>query len=432
MKRNTLFTILLLISVNIFSEPLIINQNKAIELTLQNSLSLKKQKLTQLNAELDKKTSYNAFYPKLTGTTGFSHNNTTQTTDIGTMTFDIPPTNFILGFETSLMFSPAIIDGIKLLNSNVELEEINTSKKEIELVRDIKKSFYTLILLEEQIKVLQYNHDELEKRYKQLQENYKMGYVDELQLLEVQVGLENFKPQLNNLKQLYDISIKSFKNSLGVKSDIILDGTIEITENSISGDTDLENSIDVALLDKSLEFIDIQIDLKKHSFYPALVLSYSMSTALNDPFETDNWDSDNFLDDMGTFSAMLAMSFDSLLPNSKTRTEIKKLENSKKIAAIGREELLDGLDLMLTQKIQVLDNSLELQDSLQSTINLAKRRVDLTILAYNQGSKELLEVESAENELRKAQLELLSEKYNYLAATFDIEYMIGQGQGKGE
>jgi outer membrane protein TolC len=44
--------------------------------------------------------------------------------------------------------------------------------------------------------------------------------------------------------------------------------------------------------------------------------------------------------------------------------------------------------------------------------------------AYNAGSRELLEVQNAEIELKSAQLEVLKEKYTYLSALIDLEYQL--------
>ncbi|MBN2619426.1 MAG: TolC family protein [Spirochaetales bacterium] len=437
MKRVLLLTVSIVMTSFIFSEAIKIDEKMAIEMALENSLSLKKQRLTEKSALIDKETSYSALYPKVSVNSAIVNKNTASTTSVttpmGTMDVEIPPTNLSLGFESSLVLTPAIFDGIKLLNINAELEGINSLKKEDEVIRDIKKSFYSLLLLEEQVKLYQYNYNELEKRYIQSKENYKMGYIDELTLLEVQVSLENFKPGLNNLRELYEISIKNFQNSIGTEENIELIGDINTKPNSYNDlkifDL-LDKNLDIKSIDQNISLLETQISLKKHSsFFPVLGVTYSMSTALNDPFERDNWDINNYVDDMGSFTLFLSMSLDPLLPNSKERIEIEKLNNSIEIAELGKKELIQGLDLALLQQIQIMENSIELQKSLNDTVKLANKRLELTKTAYSQGSKELLEVESAENELRKAQLELLSEKYNYLAATFDIEYMLStQGE----
>lgn len=440
MKNKLICILLLSLTSGLFADVMVINEDLAVDLALENNLSLKKQQINQLNAELDRDVSYNAFYPDIKTNTAISHTNSVKTQYPyieqinGHMAFEPDPYNLAMGFEASIYLTPAIVDGIKLLNSNADLESIKTVKQEHEIVRDVKKSFYTLLLLKEQISLYQFNHDELEKRYLQLKKNFENGYVDELQVLEVQVALENFKPQLNNLQQLYLISLANFKFSIGLEKDMPVDieGDIEITNGTYEKEKLLNKAFssgyDMAILNQNIKLLDQQIKLKKSSgFLPVLGFSYSMSTALNDPFNMDKWDVNNFQDDMGSFSVFLSMDLDAYLPNSKERNELKKLENNKKIALIGKKELKDGLDLQLTEKLQSLNNSLQLQDSLKSTVELAQKRVNLTRIAYNQGSKEILEVESAENELRKAQLELLNEKYNYLISVFDIEYIIGEG-----
>lgn len=440
---NKILTILLMgISISLFSEPLIVDEKRAVELALLNNLDLKKQELSRESALLDKKSSYNAFYPKVGVNGAIAHSNTDPKPIIAFNPlkgqhdiYVMDPTNLALSMDASLYLTPAIIDGIKLLNSNYYLEEIKTEKQKQSVIRDIKKSFYTLVVLKEQIKLLEYNYDELERRYNQVKKNYESGYVDELTLLEVQVALENFKPQLTNLNELYNISLKNFKNSIGVDQaiEVIIDGSIEVDNITYIKDDLLEKALteghDMAILNKNIQLLDQQLSLKKSTaFFPVLGFSYSMKTGLNDPSNNDIFDPDNYSDDQGNFNIFLSMNLTPLLPNSKERVEIEKLKNSREIALLGKSQLSDGLDLQLTQKIQTLDNSLKLQESLKRTVSLAQKRLNLTKEAYKLGSKELLEVEKAENELRKAQLELLREKHNYLSAIFDIEFIIGKGE----
>lgn len=439
MRKKGIILILLLLSVQLFSEIVTITEETAIELAVKSNIDLQKQNIEEQSALIEKKSSYNIFYPKSVVSGAISRSNTTssQTVYVSSndshVTYTPDNTNLALKFESGLYLTPSMIDSIKLLNSFHSLEALESQQKEDQVIRDVKKSFYTLILLKEQIKLYSFFQDELEKRYLQVKKNYDNGYVDELQVLEVQVALENLKPEINNLTELYSISIKNFKNQIGLdqRTEIELSGVIEIK------DTDylekellpvaLANGYDMKILNQNIEIIDEQLELKKHStYYPVLGVSYSMSTALNDPFNSDNWSTDNYLDDMGSFNLSLSMDFAPLLPNSREITEMKKLKNSKKIALLSKKQLTDGIDLMLNEKVQSLNNSLELQDSLNYTVALAQKRLELTRVAFNQGTKEALEVETAENELRKAQLELLNEKYNYLISIFDIEFIIGE------
>jgi len=55
---------------------------------------------------------------------------------------------------------------------------------------------------------------------------------------------------------------------------------------------------------------------------------------------------------------------------------------------------------------------------------LAERAYELALEAYNVGSRELLEVRNAEQDLQDARLQLLQEKSAYTAALLDLEYAL--------
>lgn len=445
MRNSLLFLSIFIISLPLFSEVTQITEEKAIELALDNNMALERQRINELNANIDNDSSYNAFYPKVQSNIAVSRSNSIKEDsmvvqagpNLMLVDYEIPQTSLAFGFESSIYLTPAIVDGIKLLESNANLESLKTVKEERKVVKDTKKSFYTLILLQEQIKVYESNLKALENRYNQVFKNYNAGYVDELTLLEVEVALESLKPQINKLKQAYDLSIKNFKLILGIdiNSDIEVTGSININEvellkENILTETLLNNS-DLSITKQNIELLDEQIALKKNiAFFPTLGISYSMQTALPDPFNTDMWDADNFIDDQGKFNIFLTMDFATLLPNSKERIEIQKLNNTKKAALLGQDELKKGIELKIIKHLQNLENSLLLQESLESTVKLANRKLKLTTQAYNQGTKELLEVETAENDLRKAQLDLLNEEYNYMISLFEIEEITGEEKWK--
>lgn len=441
MKIKILVTLL---AIPLISYGIEIDENIAIELALENNLTLERQRIAEGNAILDNKSSYNVLYPKLQTTTAISTFNSDKVasgtrlmnemdpTSVVMYEVDISETNLSPGFEASMILTPALINGIKLLNKNAELESLKTVNEEKSVIKNTKNAFYTLLLLEEQIEVYEANYKALQNRYSQIEKNFSAGYVDELTLLEVEVALRTLEPQIEKLKQAYKISIMNFNMILGEPLDTPLTLVGDINSRSRGVETEelsylVENSGDLKVTKKSIDLLDEQIKLHKNSsFLPVLGLSYSMQTALNDPFNSDSWDKDNFADDMGSFTLFLSMDIGALLPNSSQRVEQKKLENNKRAAELGLKELEKGLNLQLTKHMDNLENSISLQKSLQKALDLAKKKLELTTKAYNQGNKELLEVETAQNEVRKAELELLSEEYNYLVSIFEIEELTGE------
>ncbi len=146
----------------------------------------------------------------------------------------------------------------------------------------------------------------------------------------------------------------------------------------------------------------------------------------NDPFEEDLFDTDLYSDDSGSFSVTMLYSFDSLLPNSSARMEIEKVKRSIKISRLQGESLLDGLKLQVTNYVSILNNSIKIQEGLELTVLLAEKSLGKVQQAYAAGTAQLLEVESAENEYKKARLELLKEKFNYNSNLLKLESIWAQ------
>jgi outer membrane protein TolC len=74
--------------------------------------------------------------------------------------------------------------------------------------------------------------------------------------------------------------------------------------------------------------------------------------------------------------------------------------------------------------VRSLEKARDSIDTLQLNVERARRAYQMAEEAYNAGSKELLEVQNAEIELKKARLEVLRERYNYIEALLDLEYAL--------
>jgi outer membrane protein TolC len=75
--------------------------------------------------------------------------------------------------------------------------------------------------------------------------------------------------------------------------------------------------------------------------------------------------------------------------------------------------------------VQKLEKSRRSVGTLALNVSLAERAYRLSEEAYRAGAKDLLDVQNSELELRKARLEVLKEKFNYLTGLLDLEYAIG-------
>lgn len=402
----------------------VITLESAINLAKENNIELKRAVLQLNGVRKDRDTAYNVFFPKISGYTTISRSNI----DPGEPFSNI---NLSLGYEATFNFTPALFNAITLLKKNYELGEINYNQAVAYLEKDVKEIFYNILLLEEQNKLLENNLTTMKSRYNLTKLNYNAGLVSELELLKVQVSYENFKPELNNFKNMYNTTLISFKNMLGLNLDqnIVLSGEINpeiiiltVDEAFIMA---INNNSDLKKIYKSSDFLEAQKKTKfSQNFLPVIALSYSSATNLNDPFGNNRLKVDNFSDDSGKFSFSLLYSFNALFPNSSERIELEKISRSISDIELQSESLINGLRLQITNYISTLNNSMNIQEGLKLTVLLAEKSLGKIEQSYSAGTSTLLEVENAQNEYKKARLELLKEKFNYNSNKLKLEAII--------
>jgi len=413
--KKIITVLLLLISLPLMS----IDLDTALSLAKENNIQLKREGLKLDEKRRSKDTAYNVFFPKINGMGTYSRKNSDPNME-----------SFTVGYSASLDFTPALFNGITVLIKDYELGQIGYAKVIKSINSNVKEIFYNIILIKEQISLLEDNLKTTKERYEQMKKNYEAGLVSEYELLKVQVSYENFKPELNSVRNTYNSILLNFKTLLGIplEKEITIEGTIEPTINNITVDEAynlaLVNNSDIQIMDKYEELFDFQ---KKSTFsfnfLPIIRFSYGQSSTLIDPFGSD-FNLNNFGDDTGSFSITASYPIHNLFPNSSARLDLENIDRSITDIKLQKKALIDGLKMEISNYISILDNSVRIQEGLELTVMLAQKSLSQVKQAYWAGTAQLIDVESAENEYKKSRLELLKEKYNYTHNLISLETII--------
>jgi outer membrane protein TolC len=166
---------------------------------------------------------------------------------------------------------------------------------------------------------------------------------------------------------------------------------------------------------------------KLRAYTPTLSLGLNFDpTFSGDPWE-DPWFGDisnDWKQRSGMFRLTVAMQLDSLLPVSNTQLQIRELEDNLTKMRIGLQQAAQAAEMEIENTVDQIEKSRDTIETLELNVETAQRAYEMAEEAYNVGSKELLEVKDAQDELQKAQIEVLKEKYNYVSALLDLEYAI--------
>ena len=329
-------------------------------------------------------------------------------------------------------FSFALVDGLRLIRKQYEAGQITWDQTLRQNELQVRKLFYGLLLQQEGLALQQQSLENARLRAQQAQVNYRNGLIPELALLQAQVAYENQRPSILKQEQAMKQQLDLFGFLLGVPAgtEIVLEG--EINPSFVDLDTDelislyAQNHPDILSLQKNLEILNLNLSVQNMQAYtPSLSLSWGFQPVVADI--SSNW-IDTYVDN-GAFSATLAWNLTNLLPFSANRQAAKDIKDNIRKLELSLETLVEKTELDIRTQVDALAQSQAAIEASAGNIQLAQRSYDMTLVAYRNGTVELLDVRDAENQLNQAKLGLANEKFNYLSGLMDLEYTLNTKLG---
>lgn len=324
-------------------------------------------------------------------------------------------------------FSFALVDGLRLIRKQYEAGQITWDQTLRQNELQVRKLFYGLLLQQEGLALQQQSLENARLRAQQAQVNYRNGLIPELALLQAQVAYENQRPSILKQEQAMKQQLDLFGFLLGVPAgtEIVLEG--EINPSFVDLDTDelislySQNHPDILSLQKNLEILNLNLSVQNMQAYtPSLSLSWGFQPVVANI--SSNW-IDTYVDN-GAFSATLAWNLTNLLPFSANRQAAKDIKDNIRKLELSLETLVEKTELDIRTQVDALAQSQAAIEASAGNIQLAQRSYDMTLVAYRNGTVELLDVRDAENQLNQAKLGLANEKFNYLSGLLDLEYTL--------
>ena len=404
----------------------VINVETAIKMAISENLLLKAQKHSLSAKRRSNDTRFNALMPSAYLSSALAKPNEIQapTPDQWNLSWQL---------DAQLALSASIYNGIKYLAQDYELGLINYSDVESILKREVKKLFYSLLVLEENIKLMESTIEIAEKSYIQTDINFRNGLSSELDKLQAQVTLESLKPDFVEVVNMYQSAVLSFKEIVGLdgEDDIRLEGVLDPEIYELDIDTlvysSLSNRFDIRRLAQQIKLLQTDLSASKNSRIPTLILGYSKNMVFaDDPFKDNLGANDRWYDSTGRFSIALSFDVMSIFPFLAKDTEIKNKKDRVREYEADLASAIRQADIEIRTIAMNMEKSIKKIISLEANEKLAQRSYELASQGYNAGTVELLTFEKSMNQLSEARVRILQEKYNYQAALFDLEYAINK------
>ena len=316
---------------------------------------------------------------------------------------------------------------MRLIKKQYEAGQITWDQTVRQNELQIRKLFYGLLLQQESLNLQKKSLENARLRAEQARVNYRNGLIPELTLLQAQVAYENQRPTIMKNEQALTQQLDLFGFMLGVPTGtkIALEGEINPSFVDLNPDELIslyaQNHPDILALQKNLEILNLNLSVQNMQAYaPSLQLSWGFQPVVSDI--SSNW-VDTYMDN-GAFSATLAWNLTNLLPFSINRQSARDTKDNIRKLELSLETLIEKTELDIRTKVDALAQSQAAIEASAGNIQLAQRSYDMTLVAYRNGTVELLDVRDAENQLNQAKLGLVNEKFNYLSGLLDLEYTL--------
>jgi outer membrane protein TolC len=302
-----------------------------------------------------------------------------------------------------------------------------------QMERDIRKSYYQMLLLQENISLLRDSFANAERQVTMAQANYNNGLAPQLTLLQAQVSRDTMKPTIDQAENGLKLAMANFAMNLGLEYDTQFE-LVPVTGDLNYIALDVRELItkaaggkpDIIELRQTLLTTQSGRKAKALQLYtPYLNFAWNYSPAFTgDPFK-DSWGDGDSWKDSGTFSITLGWNLNSFLPFTKQGQGLKDMDNTLRTLNIGLTQAIRGAEIDIYNTVFSLEQARSTAETQAETVALADRTYRLTEEAYRAGLQELLQVQNADLSRRQARVQMLEQQFNYLTGLIDLEYSIG-------
>lgn len=399
-------------------EALALSEEEALNLALERNVSLRAGRLDREEARETAAASWNNFLPGLNAQAGISR--TEQLSDPAAPgASDDWSVNGSLSAEKSLSASTFLAVGTDRLA--LELQELQYAAEKSRLTGQVKKRYSYLLAHRENLELQRKNLELARKRYDQTEKNYENGLASELSVLEARNSYESLRPAYTGARTSYETQLMAFKALLGLnlEQEIRLTGSLNVEVLDFDGaalmDALMMNRFDIRIARKNREIRENAETLAEAAQRsPALSLKGDWNRSAGDLTDPD-WQ------DSLTLSLTLRMPLEGFIPGSSADLTIRSARRQSEKTELTLEETILAAEEEVRTVLMTLEGARETMEITAFSVELAERTYGMTEEAFRQGTKEILDVEGAQNKLLTARQDLIMSRYDYLAGLLDLE-----------
>ena len=404
--------------------PVALTLQQAQEMAMQHSTAILNANLEVQKAEASKWQAIASLLPQVSASVDYSTNFGYQI-DLGGMKISMPP-SASFGITTALAFSGAQVVSIQMAEISRKMADLSLRKSDKEIADQAKLLYYSALVTDETIKLLEENHESLKKLYEYSASSVRVGITEQTDadqlLVQVNAMANTISSSKRQLEMIYN-SIRLLLN-LHVDTEIILLQGLDNLVNQESADEllktpfDVEENYDFRLLKQSTELARKQVALTGWSGGPTLSIfhQYNAKKYFSDDV-TMNMTPPNMLGVQLNVPLFTSWKLGSSVKAARTayREQLNTLENTRLSLQIQHRQLTYNLT-----------SALERYDTQKQSVEVARRVFDNIAKKYEYGMASSLDLTNAGTSLITAQSNYVQALLEMVNAQISLEQLLNK------
>lgn len=406
--------------------------DRAVELALSENPTIKVAEQEIQLKEVSKKEAWQNLLPSvsLDGTISYNIKVAEIKTSMGSFKMGMDDSNTWNGaINVSLpLYAPAAYRTITMTKRDIELAVEKSRGSKIDLINQVTKAFYQLMLAQDSYEVLMQNYKQAELNYDIVKAKFEQGSVSEYDKISSEVQLRSAWPNVVSGQNAVELAKLQLKVLMGITADvdIVTDDKLINYEDEMQKTTieasnlSLDNNSTLRQIDLNGELLNQTRKMLKTNFHPtiALVGSYQYQSMSNTNWEINNYNWSN------ASSLTLSLSIPLFKASNFTKLKSNKIQQWQLA-----ENRLNTERMLRMQAQSYLDNMTASAEQLQSNkqaVELAKKGLQISQKRYDVGKGTILELNNSQVSLTNVQLTYNNSIYEYLVAKSELNTVLGK------
>ncbi|MDR0977355.1 MAG: TolC family protein [Prevotellaceae bacterium] len=327
------------------------------------------------------------------------------------------------------LFAPSVYKAMAMTKTDIELAVEQSRASQQDLVNQVTKAYYLLMLSQDSYRVMQETYALSEENFNNVNAMYQQGSVSEYDKLTAEVQLRSVKPSVVSASNAVTLAKLQLKVLMGVTAnvDIKIDDSLANYETMLFAnqlndwDEGLADNSSLRQMDLNRKLLTQNVKALRANFLPTFNTQFSFQYQ---SMNNHNWD----VFSKFKFSPSSSLAFSLTIPifHASNFTKLKSAHTQIRQLDYSRADTERKLNMQAVSYRNNMQASSEQVASNKENIVQAGKAVDIATTRYKAGSGTVLELNNSQVALTQAELTYNQSIYDYLTNKADLDMVLGR------